>query len=119
VYAGERIIVDADSHVMETAAFLTDHADPDVRDRLPSMTGGRTGLDLAAGSHTDDERDALVALGDELIKRGPKWHAALGGVDPAERSTALDLLGFRHQVVFSSLCAPLFSIADPVLRQGA
>jgi predicted TIM-barrel fold metal-dependent hydrolase len=104
---------------METAAFLTDHADPDVRDRLPSVTGGRTGLDLAAGSHSADERDALVALGDELIKRGPKWHAALGGVDPAERSTALDLLGFRHQVVFSSLCAPLFSIADPVVRHGA
>ena len=38
------------------------------------------------GAHTDDERAALVALGDDLIKRGPKWHAALGAVEPAERS---------------------------------
>jgi predicted TIM-barrel fold metal-dependent hydrolase len=51
-----------------------------------------------------------------LLRRGPKWHAALGAVDPRERSEALDLLGFEHQVVFSSLCAPLFAIADPELR---
>ena len=58
-------------------------------------------------------------MGDELIRRGPKWHAALGAVDGPERGAALDLLGFRHQVVFSSICAPLFAIADPEVRYGA
>ena len=53
------------------------------------------------------------------MRKGPKWHAALGAVDPSERSTALDLLGFEHQVVYSSLCAPLFDIADPDLRYAA
>jgi predicted TIM-barrel fold metal-dependent hydrolase len=118
-YAGTHRVVDADSHVMETARFLTDHADAALRDRIPRLDGGRTGLDLDAGTHSDKDLDALIALGDGLIKRGPKWHAALGAVDPGERSTALDLLGFRHQVVYSSVCAPLFSIADPEVRYGA
>src|SRR4029077_11263008 len=96
-YAGARRIVDADSHVMEWPGFLTDHADPAFRDAMPSL-GGRSGLMLTDGSRAADERDALVELGDDLVRKGPKWHAALGAVDPGERSIALDLLGFEHQV---------------------
>src|SRR3954447_25838125 len=118
-YAGTRRIVDADSHVMERADFLVAHADPAMRDRIPRLDGGRTGLDMTSGAHTDEERAALVGLGDGLIKRGPKWHAALGAVDPAERSTALDLLGFERQVVYSSVCALLFSVADPDTRYAS
>jgi uncharacterized protein len=117
-YAGSRRIVDADSHVMEWPGFLRDHADPALRDAMPSL-GGRSGLTLIDGSRVPEERQALVDLGDELVRKGPKWHAALGAVDPAERSMALDLLGFEHQVVYSSLCAPLFDIIDPELRYGA
>ncbi|MEZ5229389.1 MAG: amidohydrolase family protein [Acidimicrobiales bacterium] len=118
-YADGRRIVDADSHLMEGPTFLTDHADPAVRDRLPAIAGGRSRLDVTQGHHTDDERAALMALGPELVRRGPKWHAALGAVDPAERTAALDLLGFEHQVVFTSLCAPLFDLGDRDLRYGA
>jgi predicted TIM-barrel fold metal-dependent hydrolase len=118
-YAGTRRIVDADSHVMETPTFLSDHADPSMRDRLPPLGGGLTGLDLDAPAHTEAEREALVELGDALIRRGPKWHAALGAVDPAERSQALDLLGFERQVVYSSLCASLFAISDPTIRYAS
>lgn len=118
-YAGERRVIDADSHLMEWPTFLTDHADPNVRDHLPTITGGLSGLDVTAAGHAPDERAALVALGDDLVRRGPKWYAALGAVDGGERAEALDLLGFERQVVFSSLCAPLFSIADPTVRYGA
>ena len=118
-YVGARRVIDADSHLMETRQFLVDHADPAVRERIPDVTGGGLGLDLDAGAHSPRERAALVDLGDELIRRGPKWHAALGAVDPDERSQALDLLGFEHQVVYSSLCAPLFDIADPEIRYAA
>src|SRR4051794_19759361 len=118
-YAGTRRIVDADSHVMERADFLVEHADPAMRDRIPRLDGGRTGLDMTSGAHTDEERAALVGLGDGLIKRGPKWHAALGAVVPAERSTALDLLGFERQVIFSSLCALLFDIRDDARRYAS
>src|SRR4051812_40567129 len=34
-YAGERIMCDADSHIMETFDWLKRHADPDIRDALP------------------------------------------------------------------------------------
>jgi predicted TIM-barrel fold metal-dependent hydrolase len=118
-YVGARRVIDADSHLMETRGFLVDHADPEIRERIPDVTGGGLGLDLDTGAHSPEERAALADLGDELIRRGPKWHGALGAVDADERSQALDLLGFEHQVVYSSLCAPLFGIADADVRYGA
>ena len=117
-YAGTRRVLDADSHLMEWPGFLTDHADPSVRALLAPISGGLSGLDVTAASHTPAERAGLEALGDELVKRGPKWHAALGAVDAGERSSALDLLGFERQVVYSSLCASLFSVDDPHVRYG-
>jgi uncharacterized protein len=118
-YSGGRRIVDADSHVMEWPGFLPDHADPPYRDAMPPIGGGRSGLTLGDGTRAPGEVDALVALGDALVRQGPKWHAALGGVRPEERTVALDLLGFEHQVVYSSLCAPLFDLADPDVRYAA
>ena len=117
-YAGDRVVVDADSHLMEWPTFLTEQADPGVRAALPVLGGGLTGLEVKEREHGAAARAALVGLGDDLIRRGPKWHAALGAADPSERAQALDLLGFRHQVVFSSFCAPLFDVADPRLRYG-
>ena len=46
------------SHVMETATFLTDHADLDVRDRLPPLAGGRSRLDLDVAPHTEEDHEA-------------------------------------------------------------
>ena len=117
-YAGERRIVDADSHLMEWPGFLTDNVEARFRDAMPQIGGGRSQLELSTGSHTDDELEQLVGLGDDLIRKGPKWHAALGAVDPAERSQALDLLGFSHQVVYSSMCAPLFDLRDADARRA-
>jgi uncharacterized protein len=120
-YAGGRRIIDADSHLMEWPGFLTHHVDPVLRDRLPDIGAVMVanGVDPTQWHHSDDERARLIELGDDLVRRGPKWHGALGAVDPDERSRALDLLGFEHQVVYSSFCAPLFEIDDPGLRYGA
>ena len=118
-YAGHRRIVDVDSHLMEWPTFLTDHASSDVAERLPPLAGGLADLDLTVGAKDPERRAELAALGDDLVRRGPKWHAALGATDPGERSQALDLLGFERQVVFSSLCAPLFRLDDPDLRYPA
>lgn len=117
-YAGERRIIDADSHLMEWPGFLTDNVEARFLDAMPVIGGGRSQLDVVTGEHTDDERIELVGLGDDLIRKGPKWHAALGAVDPAERATALDLLGFDHQVIYSSLCAPLFELRDVEARHA-
>ncbi len=118
-YAGDRRILDADSHLMEWPTFLTDHAPAAMAERFPPITGGLSGLDVDGGVHSADERAELAALGDDLIRRGPKWHAALGSVLPDERTQALDLLGFERQVVYSSLCAGLFRVEDPDIRYAA
>ena len=36
-YADERMIFDADSHLMELPDYLREFADPDIRDRLPKL----------------------------------------------------------------------------------
>jgi predicted TIM-barrel fold metal-dependent hydrolase len=118
-YTSDRRVIDADSHLMEWPGFLTDTCEPALRERMPSIGGAASGFTPQLGGHDDAERARLVALGDDLIKAGPKWYGALGAVDPSERGTALDLLGFERQVVFSSLCAPLFDVRDPDVRYGA
>jgi predicted TIM-barrel fold metal-dependent hydrolase len=112
-YAGERLIHDADSHLMELPDFLTRHADPSVRDRMPPLESLATGQfnpgdHVGKAGHSPETVEALLELGDR-ITFGPKWHDALGSFSGAERSKALDLLGFKRQVVFSSFCArPIF-----------
>ncbi len=123
-YAGARLIHDADSHLMELPDFLIAHAEVDLRDQLPDLTAALTGQfnpDRYAGrsGHPPEVVERLLALGDDLT-RGPKWHDALGAFSAAERSQALDLLGFSRQVVFSSFCARLiFAAATPALAYGA
>jgi len=123
-YAGDRLIYDADSHLMELPDFLSAYAAKNIRDQLPDLAAALTGqFDPDAyqnqAGHKPDEVARLVALGDNLTK-GPKWHDALGSFNPAERSTALDLLGFRRQVVFSSFCARLiFDALNDEVAYGA
>ncbi len=123
-YVGERVVYDADSHLMELPNYLTDFADPEIRDRLPAIGATTTGLfdpgeNRGRQAHSPENLAKLLALGDNLT-RGPKWHDALGSFNADERSIALDMLGFRRQVIFSSLCARLI-FADPDLdiRYGA
>ncbi|HZU74922.1 MAG TPA: amidohydrolase family protein [Acidimicrobiales bacterium] len=107
-YATGRVYLDADSHVMETADWIVDHADPSIRDRLRP---------LIPGGFTRDKAEAVVAKrnshpkfaqrsADEIMNR--KGYEALGAWDPTERSRALDVLGFQRQLVFTS--AGLFPV---------
>ncbi len=118
-YAGQRQIIDADSHLMEWPGFLRDNASPAFRDRMPNIVGASSGLQPRNAPHSDAERAALRALGDNLLRQGPKWYEALGAVDPGDRSDALNLLGFQQQVIYSSLCATLFNLSDAELRYAA
>ena len=118
-YAGQRLIIDADSHLMEWPGFLTDNAAPGFRDRMPSIVGASSGLQPRKAPHSNAERAALHALGDNLLRQGPKWYEALGAVDPQDRADALNLLGFQQQVIYSSLCATLFNLPDVELRYAA
>lgn len=110
-YATGRRYLDADSHLMELPGFLSDHADPAWRDRLPEIAFGGGGRMISMlteiesrGGLPADRVDELVALGDGLIS-GPKGYEALGACNGRERATALDLLGFERQLVFSTFAA--------------
>ena len=125
-YANGRKIMDADSHLMELPDFLSRNVDSNMKDRIPSLGDIRladvgTQMKALDGSkgHSGDELDNLLALGSN-ITRGPKWHDALGSFSGAERSQALDLLGFERQVIFSSFCATkVFTSPDVDARYAA
>ena len=126
-YAEGRTFMDADSHLMELPGFLHDHADAATRDRLPPISfasGGKLGDALerlgVTKAHPDERVAELVGLGDGLIS-GPKGYEALGAFNAAERSRALDLLGFDRQLVFSTFATAAFFPPglDPELAAGA
>ena len=104
-----RAFYDADSHIMELPDFLRDYADPAVRDRIPqvsyaaSLVTDEEVADIVAngGRHADEHVDAQIALGDQLIAQS-KEIQALGAFDRHDRSVALDMLGFRKQLVFAT-----------------
>nr|QQZ48872.1 amidohydrolase family protein [Phenylobacterium glaciei] len=78
---------------------------------------------VAQGSrHSPEHIAAQIALGDRLIESS-KEIQALGAFDAGDRSRALDLLGFKKQLVFATHSVALpFSASSrvsPELRYGA
>ena len=119
-YAGDRTILDADSHLMELPDFLSKNVQKTMIDRIPSLDDislAGIGEQMRSFRNHAGHEPATVAelqeLGDNLT-RGPKWHGALGAFNGEERGMALDLLGFDKQVVFSSFCATkIFEAPEP------
>ncbi len=57
-YVSGRVVHDADAHIMETPSWLRDHADPGLRDRIPTLS-------LASGNElrqTGDPEEQLADL---------------------------------------------------------
>ncbi|BAN02917.1 amidohydrolase family protein [Ilumatobacter coccineus] len=127
-----RPFYDADSHIMELPNFLFDYADASIRDRLRPVNYSAslvTDDEVAeivdnGGKHTADHVSTQVALGDRLIAES-KEIQALGAFDRHDRSVAIDMLGFRKQLVFAthSVATPFSQSRavcdDPELRYGA
>ncbi len=111
-YVEGRTVHDADSHVMETPDWLVPWADPGVRDRMKPLflsavkPGEETFIDHYRRQHADvAQRPRLES---EIMLR-KNW-SALGSFLKQDRTRALDLLGFRSQLVFNTflsayLCA--------------
>lgn len=128
-YAAHRRIIDVDSHVIELEDFLASAALADDLPLLPAMSdqtelpvapaGLERGKELFAKRQSDPATMAKFE-GRLMDARANGW-SRLGAFDPAERSHALDLMGFAHQLVL-----PTFSfhqiahVDDPaVLEAGA
>jgi len=115
-YVTDRIVHDADAHIMETPTWLRDHADPDLRDRIRplELSGGnelrQTGdpeeqlrdltaaFDRLRAKHASEEYRATEAA--DIMSR--KNFAATGAFVAEDRPRALDHLGFSSQLVFNT-----------------
>jgi predicted TIM-barrel fold metal-dependent hydrolase len=104
-----RAMYDADSHIMELPDFLQKYADPAMREEIPAVNYSAsivTDEEVAeimarGGRHSDEHLAELLGLGDRLIEKS-KEIQALGAFDGAERKTAMDMLGFKKQLVFAT-----------------
>src|SRR4051812_5490817 len=103
-YAGTREIHDADSHLMELPDFLDEFLAPDLAGRLRRgvLDAAKPLLDDAVGRAAARRSDpAHAARAEERLLIDKGW-LALGAFDRDERSRALDLLGFKSQLVFAT-----------------
>ncbi len=105
----ERPFYDADSHIMELPDFLTSYADPAIREEIPEVSYSAsivTDEEVAeimaqGGKHSEAHVEQQIALGDQLIESS-KEIQALGAFNAADRSVAMDMLGFKKQLVFAT-----------------
>jgi predicted TIM-barrel fold metal-dependent hydrolase len=113
-YIENRLVHDADAHIMETPNWLRDHADPALRDRIKPpgyvnelrQTGDNESqledIDAAFARitqrHGTDEYRADEAA--EIMNR--KNFAATGAFIAEDRSRTLDLIGVASQLVFNT-----------------
>lgn len=121
-YAADRICCDADSHIMETFDWLKSYADPEIREVLPPLNLGGAGkaaekaIARAQAARLDE---AVVAEQRANIIGGAKGWAAYGAFDQGDRRRALDDLGFRRQLVFSTFASTQFrSATDTKVKYG-
>jgi predicted TIM-barrel fold metal-dependent hydrolase len=117
-YAEGRTFHDADSHVMELPEWLPSYAEPQYRGRIPPFSllatgsGARAQAMIARGklrAGTPAERSGYEA---ELLTR-KSWEA-YGAFHADDRRRALDLLGFRSQLVFSTFAPTQSEEAEDV-----
>jgi predicted TIM-barrel fold metal-dependent hydrolase len=113
-YAGDRHILDADSHLMELPGFLDPYIDQAMAERLRGRDLAAFKPVLDAAVRLAEERKAdpgKAATARERLLEDKGW-MALGAFDPQERSQALDLLGFQAQLVFATFAALMFAGRD-------
>src|SRR3546814_6985465 len=102
---------------MDGIDWLRSHADTKTRGLLPDLSSlldkggaGAAGA-IAAGEARIQDPGRTEELAENVIASAKGW-VALGAMDSAERSRALDLLGFTSQLVFSTFSLGLFAFSD-------
>jgi uncharacterized protein len=108
-YVSDRLIHDADAHIMETPDWLDPFLDAGLADRLGprNFVGGVGGSGEATQERffarmAEQQADpAYRAQDEELITIRKNWDAP-GSWIAADRPTALDQLGFASQLIFNT-----------------
>lgn len=103
-YITDRVVHDADAHIMEEPDWLVRAADPEWRDRMPlvfidALKPGEAGeVDRFRKRHADADYRADDAA--QIMLR--KNFAATGSFIAADRPLAVDLIGVQSQLVFNT-----------------
>jgi predicted TIM-barrel fold metal-dependent hydrolase len=121
-YATNRPYCDADSHVMETRDWIANFTDPEILAKLPEMSLLKSGTKsfevINEAVVRQRHRAASGAAAVDVVKGQKGWNAP-GAFDAAERTAALDDLGFNRQLVFSTFSASQYlHHEDPDVRYG-
>ncbi len=118
----DRVVFDADSHVMELPGWLDPYADAATAERLRPLYLGAAGAladrAVAEAAARREAGDQLTAAADPHEVLRDKGWSAIGAFDPVERSRVLDALGFRAQLVFPTFAATQFAGDDLDLLYG-
>src|SRR6202789_1385026 len=113
-YVENRIVHDADSHLMELSDCLDAYIDPKYRaayEGLPQLKAGPRGGKLVrhANKLHDDPEFRSGADANILLRKN---YEALGSFRRADRPQALDQLGFASQLIFTTWCLGNFGLDD-------
>jgi hypothetical protein len=101
---------------MEGLDWLRDHADAATRELLPELSkllgaaGAGADKAIVAGQARIADAEKTAELEQDVITSAKGW-MAIGAMDTAERSRALDQLGFASQLVFSTFSLGLFAFS--------
>ncbi len=103
-YVENRIVHDADAHIMETAEMLADAASERIKKHLLGFDGSAV---VATSAHAlrktlERHQDPAYRASDEAEILSRKNWAATGAYFKSDRPRALDLLGFASQLVFNT-----------------
>jgi len=105
-YAQHRRIIDIDAHIMEPKGWLHSFAPSSAHEAIPELGSNDRVLEelLVVAELGFAERgasdDQMIDAERGFMTLPRKGWMSLGGWDAAERSRALDLLGFEHQLIF-------------------
>ena len=113
-YVENRIIHDADSHLMELSDCLDNFLDPKYRaayDALPKLLAWPRDGELVreANARHDDAQFRESAAANIMLRKN---YDALGAFRKNDRPAALDQLGFASQLVFTTWCLGNFGLEE-------
>ena len=104
----DRVIHDADAHLLEPPDLFTEHADPDVRDRIAELTVGFRINDDGTSENEIVEHfrrrhgDPEFRSHDEEQIWLRKNFEATGSFIAEDRPAAIDMLGVASQLIFNT-----------------
>jgi predicted TIM-barrel fold metal-dependent hydrolase len=113
-YVENRIVHDADSHLMEMPDCLDEWFDPKLKAAFHDLPIYRKKLGdgrwAIAARRTQDDPEFRAGEAPNILLR--KNYQALGSFRREDRPRALDLLGFSSQLVFTTFCLGNFGLDE-------